>query len=281
VKTLRIAWKEGRLLLIGLVLLLWTAIPLYHMVILSITPVRDAVQGRLWPASPTLDNYRVVLTQGYYYIDHFWAQLWNSVLVALLVMALTLAVATLASYAIGRLRFRWGRWVENAALFTYLIPAAFLAIPLFKTMHDYGLVNSRLALVLALVSFATPYAIWTLRQYSENVPFELDEAAKVDGASPWQVFLLIYLPLITPALVAVGSYALLLAWNEYLYALLLISSDRLYTLPVAIGAFLSNDDAPWAILMATAVIYSLPPAALYYAVRGYMVTGLTSGGVKA
>lgn len=280
-KALRRAWREGRLLLIGAALLTWTLVPLYHMVVLSITPVRDAVQGRLWPANPTPENYRIVLTEGYFYIEHFWAQLWNSVLVAVLVMVLTLAVATLASYAIGRLRFRWGRSVANAALFTYLIPAAFLAIPLYKMMGAYGLANSRAALVLVLVSFATPYAIWTLRQYSENVPLDLDEAAKVDGATPWQIFRLIYLPLITPALVAVGSYALLLAWNEYLYALLLISSDRLYTLPVAIGAFLSNDDAPWALLMATAVIYSLPPAALYYSVRGYMVTGLTAGGVKA
>jgi multiple sugar transport system permease protein len=280
-RALRLAWREGRLALVGLVLLLWTAIPLYHMVVLSITPVRDAVQGRLWPEHPTGENYRLVLTEGYFYIERFWTQLWNSVLVAVAVMALTLAAATLAAYAIGRLRFRSGRLVANAALFTYLIPAAFLAVPLYKVMGEYGLVNSRLALVLTLVSFATPYAIWTLRQYADNVPMELDEAAKMDGASPWQIFLLIYLPLIAPALVAVGSYALLLAWNEYLYALLMISSDRLYTLPVAIGAFLSNDDAPWAILMATAVIYSLPPAALYYSVRGYMVTGLTSGGVKA
>jgi multiple sugar transport system permease protein len=279
-KALRIAWREVRLILLGAAVFLWTMIPLYHMVILSITPVRDAVQGRPWPENPTLENYRIVFTEGYYYIEHFWTQLWNSVMVAVLVMVLTLVIATLASYAIGRLRFRWGHLVGNAALFTYLIPAAFLAVPLYKIMTAYGLVNSRFALVLAMVGFATPYAIWSLRQYADNLPYELDEAAKVDGAAPWQIFWWVYLPLITPAIVAVGSFALLLAWNEYLYALLMISSDRLYTLPVAIGAFLSNDDAPWAILMATAVIYSIPPAALYYAVRSYMVTGLTSGAVK-
>ena len=201
-------------------------------------------------------------------------------LVALAVMLLTLLIATAASFAIGRLKFRYGHFVANTALFTYLIPAAFLAVPLYKTMSVYDMTNSRLALILTMVSFATPYAIWVLRQYADNIPHELDEAAKVDGATPLQIFVRVYIPLITPALVAIGTYALLLAWNEYLYAFLLISSETLHTLPVALGYFLSSDDSPWALLMATAIIYSLPPAALYYSVRRYMVTGLTSGSVK-
>jgi multiple sugar transport system permease protein len=273
-------WVESRLVLVGLVLAFWTVLPLYHMAVLSITPVRDAVQGRLWPENPTLDNYRTVFRQGHFFLLNFWQQLWNSVLVALVVMILTLAIATLASFAIGRLKFRYGHLVANTALFTYLIPAAFLAVPLYKTMSVYDMTNSRLALILTMVSFATPYAIWVLRQYADNIPHELDEAAKVDGATPLQIFWRVYIPLITPALVAIGTYALLLAWNEYLYAFLLISSETLHTLPVALGYFLSSDDSPWALLMATAIIYSLPPAALYYSVRRYMVTGLTSGSVK-
>lgn len=277
---LRRAWQEGRLMLIGLVLAVWTLLPIYHMGVLSITPVRDAVQGRLWPEDPTLDNYRTVIRQGHFFLQNFWQQLWNSVLVALAVMLATLTIATFASYAIGRLKFRFGHLVANTALFTYLIPAAFLAVPLYKSFGNYGMTNSRLALILAMVSFATPYAIWVLRQYADNIPHELDEAAKVDGATPMQIFWKVYVPLITPALVAIGTYALLLAWNEYLYAFLLISSETLHTLPVALGYFLSSDDSPWALLMATAIIYSLPPAALYYAVRRYMVTGLTAGAVK-
>ena len=148
-------------------------------------------------------------------------------------------------------------------------------------MGDYGLLNSRWALIFAMATFATPYAIWVLRQYAESIPFELDEAAKVDGASPWQIFGMIYLPLLRPALIAIGTYALLLAWNEYLYAFLLLSSEKQHTLPVAMGYFLVTDDSPWPILMATAIIYALPPAALYYAVRKYMVSGLVSGATKA
>jgi multiple sugar transport system permease protein len=132
-----------------------------------------------------------------------------------------------------------------------------------------------------MATFATPYAIWVLRQYADSIPFELDEAAKVDGASPWQIFRMVYVPLLRPALIAIGTYALLLAWNEYLYAFLLLSTERQHTLPVAMGYFLVTDDSPWPILMATAIIYALPPAALYYAVRRYMVSGLVAGATKA
>jgi multiple sugar transport system permease protein len=130
-------------------------------------------------------------------------------------------------------------------------------------------------------TFAIPYAIWVLRQYSESIPFELDEAAKVDGATPIQIFVMVYIPLLRPALIAIGTYALLLAWNEYLYAFLLSTAERQHTLPVAMGYFLVTDDSPWPLLMATAIIYALPPAALYYAVRKYMVSGLTAGATKA
>jgi multiple sugar transport system permease protein len=131
------------------------------------------------------------------------------------------------------------------------------------------------------VTFATPYAIWVLRQYGDNIPLELDEAAKVDGATPIQIFLRVYLPLMTPALVAIGTYALLLAWNEYLYAFLLLSKEDDITLGVALGNFLSADDSPWELLMTTGLIYALPPAAIYYVFKRYMVGGLTAGAVKS
>ena len=141
----------------------------------------------------------------------------------------------------------------NLALFTYFIPAAFLAVPMYKTMGNYGLLNSQWALILAMVTIATPYSIWVLKQASDKLPLELDEAARIDGASPLQLFRLVYLPLMMPSLVAVGTYALLLAWNEYLYAFLLLSDDtqhdarrRARQLPrgrrLAVGA--ADDDRP-------------------------------------
>ena len=194
---------------------------------------------------------------------------------------LTLMIASAAAFAISRLRMKGGRLVMNLALFTYFIPAAFLAVPMYKTMGMYGLLNNDWALILAMVTVASPYAIWILRQASDKLPVELDEAALIDGASPFQLFRLVYLPLMVPSLIAVGTYALLLAWNEYLYAFLLLSNDRSITLAVALGNFLSADDSPWELLMATGLIYALPPAAIYYAFKRYMVSGLTAGAVKS
>jgi multiple sugar transport system permease protein len=171
--------------------------------------------------------------------------------------------------------------VMNLALLTYFIPAAFLAVPMYRTMSIYGLLNNRWALILAMVTVASPYAIWVLKQASDRLPKELDEAAIVDGATPFQLFRLVYLPLMVPSLVAVGTYALLLAWNEYLFAFLLLSRDTDITLPVALGNFLAADDSPWELLMTTGLIYALPPAAIYYAFRRYMVSGLTAGAVKS
>ncbi len=265
---------------LALVVLVWTLLPIYHMVMLALTPVSEAFAGRYWPEHATLENFRIVLQEDHFFLQNFWRQLANSVVVALGTMALVLAVATLASFAIGRLRLRFGHFISNAALLTYLIPAAFLAIPFYKVMGEYGLLNSRMALVFAMSTFAIPYAIWVLRQYAESIPMELDEAAKVDGATALQILRMVYIPLLRPALIAIGTYALLLAWNEYLYAFLLLSTEKQHTLPVAMGYFLVTDDSPWPILMATAIIYALPPAALYYAVRKYMVSGLVSGATK-
>jgi multiple sugar transport system permease protein len=128
--------------------------------------------------------------------------------------------------------------------------------------------------------FATPYAIIVFQEYGRSIPIELDESARLDGASPPQLYLRVYLPLMAPALVAIGTYAFLLSWNEYLYQFLLLSSDESMTVPVALARFLNSDVAPWNYMMATAIIYALPPIALYYTFRGRMRAGLTMGGVK-
>jgi len=272
---------ETKLLLIGIPVLLWTLIPVYHMFLFSISERDSATSGRLWPKNPTLQNFQIVFERKHFYLDHFWVQLGNSVFIAAAVGAITLFIATCAAFAISRLKVRGGRTVMNMALFTYFIPAAFLAVPMYKTMSVYGLLNSQWSLILAMVTIASPYCIWVLKQASDKLPLELDEAARIDGASPLQLFRLVYLPLMVPSLVAVGTYSLLLAWNEYLYAFLLLSRETDVTLAVALGNFLSADDSPWELLMATGLLYALPPAAIYYAFKRYMVTGLTAGAVKS
>ncbi|HEV8554160.1 MAG TPA: carbohydrate ABC transporter permease [Casimicrobiaceae bacterium] len=277
-------WKqvstEAKLLLVGIPVLIWTMLPIYHLILFAISPKESALGGQLWPDHPTLQNFRIVFSEQHHYLEHFWRQLWNSLIIAVATGVLTLVIATGAAFAISRLKVRGGRLMMNLALLTYFIPAAFLAVPMYKTMGVYGLLNSQWSLILAMTTIAAPYSIWVLKQASDKLPWELDEAARIDGASPLQLFRLVYLPLMMPSLVAVGTYALLLAWNEYLYAFLLLSNDREITLGVALGNFLSADDSPWELLMTTGLIYALPPAAIYYAFKRYMVGGLTAGAVK-
>ncbi len=279
--TLKKVTTEAKLLLIGFPVFLWTIIPVYHMFLFAISPRDTATSGRLWPKEPTLQNFDHVFNQKHFYLNHFWQQIGNSLWIAFAVGAITLVVATTAAFAISRLKVRGGRTVLNMALFTYFIPAAFLAVPMYKTMATYGLLNNHWSLILSMVTIASPYCIWVLKQASDKLPFELDEAARMDGATPLQLFRLVYLPLMVPSLVAVGTYALLLAWNEYLYAFLLLSKETDLTLAVALGNFLAADDSPWELLMATGFLYALPPAAIYYTFKRYMVSGLTAGAVKS
>ncbi len=276
----RMAATDAKLLLVGIPVLIWTLFPIYHLFLFAISPKEAAFSGKLWPDHPTLNNFAVVLGEKHYFLSHFWRQLWNSFFVAALTGIGTLGIATFAAFAISRLKVVGGRAVMNLALFTYLIPAAFLAVPMYRTMGIYGLLNTNASLILAMIAIASPYAIWVLKQAADNLPAELDEAAILDGATPLQLFRLVFVPLMMPSLVAVGIYALLLAWNEYLYAFLLLSRDTDITLPVALGNFLAADDSPWELLMTTGLIYALPPAAIYYTFKRYMVSGLTAGAVK-
>jgi multiple sugar transport system permease protein len=272
--------REASALALGLVVLIWTLTPIYNMVMVALEPHGDVFTNEIWPANPSLESFWIVVTQGYWYLEYFWHQFGNSLYIGVFTVILTLLIGSLASFSIGRMRLRQGWLVSNAALLTYVIPASFLAIPFYRIMQKYGLSNSLWAIIAAEVTFATPYAIFIFQQYARSIPIELDEAARIDGASPPQVYFRIYLPLMAPALVAVGTYALLLAWNEYLYQFLLLSSTRSMTVPVALAQFLNSDQAPWNYMMATAIVYAVPPVAIYYAFRRRMTAGLTMGGVK-
>jgi multiple sugar transport system permease protein len=254
----------------GVVLLIWTLLPVYNMLLIALDAEGDEFTGSLWPDDPSFESFRVIWTQGHWYLEHFWHQFGNSIFLGLATMALTMVVGSLASFAIGRMQLRRGRLIGDLALLTYILPTAILVIPFVHIMHRYGLSDSLWAVTAAYVAFATPYAVLILHQYGKLVPVELDECAKIDGASPLQIYLRIYLPLMTPALIAVGVYALLLAWNDYLYQFMLLSSTRSMTVAAAIDQFFDSDEAPWNYMMAVALVYSLPPIAIYFALRRFM-----------
>lgn len=265
---------------LSIVLVIWTILPIYNIVMVSLEGHNDIFSGAILPPSPSLEGYRVVFTEDYWYLENFWHQFGNSIYVGAATTFLTLFIASAASFSISRMRIRHGWLVSNAALLTYVIPASFLAIPFYRIMQNYGLTNNLWSVIAAMVTFATPYAMFIFQQYSRSIPIELDESARIDGASPLKIYYKIYLPLMAPALVAVGTYALLLAWNEYLYQFLMLSDKRSMTVPVALAAFLNSDEAPWNYMMATAVVYALPPVFVYYWFRRRMTSGLTMGGVK-
>jgi len=265
---------------LSVVLVVWSLAPIYNMVLISLEPEGDVFNDHIWPRVPSVESFWGVLTQGHWYLEHFWRQFANSLYIGVMVTFFALLFGSLTSFAIGRMRIRYGWLVSNAALLTYVIPASFLAIPFYRIMQNYGLADNPWSVIAALVAFATPYAIFVFQEYGRSIPIEVDESARIDGAAPLQIYLRIYLPLMAPALVAVGTYALLLAWNEYLYQFLLLSSKASMTVPVALAQFISSDQSPWNYMMATAIIYALPPVAIYYAFRRRMTAGLTMGGVK-
>jgi multiple sugar transport system permease protein len=266
----------------GIVLLIWSLVPVYNMILIALDPEDGEIEfeGIIWPPDPSLDSFHSVLTQGYWLLEDFWHQFGNSFFIGLMAMFLTVLIGSLASFALGRMRLSRGWLLANVPILTYAVPASFLVIPFTRIMATYGLADTLWAIIAVDVTFATPYAIMILQQYAKLIPLELDEAAQVDGASPIQVYLRIYLPLMMPALAAVGTFALLLAWNEYLYQYLLLSSTSNTTVAVAIAQFFNSDEAPWNYMMAAAIIYSLPPLVIFYALHRYMATGLTMGAMK-
>ena len=267
---------------LGLVILVWSLLPVYNMLLIALDADEGDIEfeGLLWPPEPSLHSFATVLTQGYWLVENFWHQFGNSLFIGLATMVLTVLIGSLAAFALGRMHVSRGWLLGNAPLLTYAVPASFLVIPFSRLMASYGLANSLWAIVAANVAFATPYAILILKEYAGLIPIELDEAAQVDGASPGQVYRGIYVPLMAPALAAVGVYALLLAWNEYLYQYVMLSSTRNMTVAVAIAQFFNSDEAPWNYMMATAILYALPPIVIFYALRRYMASGLTRGALK-
>ncbi len=272
-------WKKVAFYAACSVLLVWTLFPVYYMITLSLVPEEDLFKPSLYAAHPTSANYEMTIRQSNYLVSRFWAQLWNSVSIAFLTTLAVLVVGTLGSFALARIPFRGSRAIQNMTLFTYIIPSSFLSIPFFKLMADYDLLGTKLSVVLVMITFTSPYAVWILWDYGKTVPPDIDEAAAIDGAGPLALFFRIYLPLIMPPMFAIATYAFLYSWNEYLYAVLFLSGETSITIPVAMGNFLATDNPPWNLLMAESVLYSIPPVILYYCFRRHLLSGLVTGSV--
>lgn len=275
----RAVWVEGGSVLLGIGLLIWSLFPVYNIFLIALDPEEGEIEfdGNLWPPEPSLEGFRSVVTQEARYLEDFWHQFGNSVEIGLTTAVATVLIASLASFAVSRLRFGRGALLTNAALLTYAIPASFLIVPYYRIMHSYGLADNPWAVIAAQVTFASPFAILILQLYGRLIPVEFDDAARVDGASVVQMYGRIYLPLMTPAVAVVAIYALLLAWNDYLYQAVLLSTKHM-TVSVSQGQLFEDVDAPYNAMMAAAIIYVLPPIALLLAFRHYVLASLSMAG---
>ena len=264
-------------------LAIWTFLPFYNMVITSFKTWEDVWVTSYLPQRPTLEPYITVITQSYFRVEKFWLWMWNSVRIALEVMVISVFIGLLAGYAISE-KSKFSRKmksvVANVSLLSYIFPVSLLSIPLFILMYTYKLLNTDWSVSLSLATLVSPFNAWMAAEYFNAIPKEIEEAAEVDGASAFQRFRMILLPLTMPAIIALSVYSFLHSWNNYLYPLLMLSDEDKFVLPIVMGFFLSTDDSPWNIFMAVGILYAIPPLLLYFLFKRYMVSGLFKGAVK-
>lgn len=204
----------------------------------------------------------------------------NSLLVAGGTVLVSLAVGVLGGYALARLRFPLRRATLLSFLVTYMLPPISLIIPLYLLMSRFGLLDTKVGLIIVYCSLATPFALWNLSNFFGSLPQELEEAARVDGCTRMGALVRVVLPLSRPGILATGLFAFLLCWDEFLYALIFTSTDQAKTIPVAIAEFTGRNAVDFGLIAAGGILAALPPVVLSVAFQRYLIGGLAAGGVK-
>jgi N,N'-diacetylchitobiose transport system permease protein len=275
-------WRRALTNAAGVAVAVFAVFPVFWMVSTSLKPNREIFSATPQPVPrrPTLEHYRDVLggdlIPGVSFLDFFR----NSALVAIATVAVGGLFALLAATAVARFRFRFRTAFLVMLLVVQMIPLEALVIPLFLMVRRLNLYNTLTSLVLVYLAFSLPFAVWMLRGFVAAVPRELEEAAEIDGASRWQTFWRILLPLVAPGLVATSIFSFITAWNELIFALTFISDEGKYTLPVAMTFFFGRDDTAWGAVMAASTLLTLPVMVFFLIVQRRMVSGLVSGAVK-
>jgi len=267
-----------RLVLIGGLALftIWTLFPLVWIAETSIKPNSEIYSdASLIPRQVTGVHYASLFRE-----TPFITYFKNSLIVASLTTIVSMVIGVLAAYAITRLNFRGRVAVARTTIVTYLVPGSLLFIPLFQIAHQLGLTDKALGLVVIYLVGAVPFCTWLAISYFSVIPIELEEAAFVDGANRLQALVFVTLPLALPAVMVIALYAFTNAWNEFLFALLLIGSDSQKTIPAGLASLINGDVFQWGALMAGALLSSLPPVLIYVAAQRWVVSGLAGGAIK-
>jgi multiple sugar transport system permease protein len=274
-------WRmSGRVFLV--LLLIFTILPMAWMVITSLKTGFAAMQypPQWWPTEPTLDNYIRLLDPSQNIGRDFLRYFLNSIFVSVVTTVLAVVIAVPAAYAFSRFRFPGRTFMFFAVLLRNMFPAVIFLVPLFILMRWLGLVNTHGSLILTYLTFGLPLAIWLLKGFYDNIPIQLEQAARIDGATRFQAFFLIVMPLSSPGIIATSIYSFIGAWNEYIYAYTFLNKNDTMTLPVGIQRFFAENATDWPGLMAATFMMSIPVVVLFLVLQKYFVRALTEGAVK-
>jgi trehalose/maltose transport system permease protein len=265
--------------IIVIFIVIYTLFPFYWAIVSSLTPASQlfSTPVRYFPENPTTRAYVSVFNN-----PMFLRSLVNSAFVAVTTVLIALAIGSFGAYALGRLQFRGRTLVMYVILSMTMFPAIAILGSLFTMVRALGIYNTPWALIMTYTTFTLPFTIWVLTNFFKSLPLELEQAAYVDGASTWQTFWMILLPLTAPGLVTTGLLAFINAWNEFLYALTFTVNEQARTVPVAIAMFTGAQqfEIPWADIMAAAVVVTIPIVVLVLIFQQRLVEGLTAGAVK-
>ncbi|WP_026869895.1 carbohydrate ABC transporter permease [Inquilinus limosus] len=275
-------WGAARI--VYLVLLgIFTVLPMAWMLLTSVKTQFAALQyPPEWiPSEPTLEQYTRLLSPANEVGQEFLHYLLNSILVSTATTILGVVIAVPAAYAFSRFRFPGRKLLFYAVLVRNMFPAVVFLMPLFIMMKWMGLVNTAWSLILTYLTFGLPLSIWLLKGFYDNIPVQLEQAARIDGATRFQAFLLVVMPLSSPGIIATAIYSFVLAWNEYVYALTFINDKSKLTLPVGLERFFTEYATNWPGLMAASFIMSVPVVVLFLVLQKYFVRALTEGAVKS
>ena len=257
-------------------LVLFAAFPFYWALVASFTPEATLfAKPTLWPHTFILDHYRALFTT-----RNFWVPIRNSLIVAGSTTIFCVCIGACAAYALARLEFRGKRMILGFILAVTMFPQISIVSPLYMLLRALHLINTYPGLVLPYLTFAMPLAVWLLVGFFRQLPRDLEEAAMVDGASRWQSFTKVILPLTVPGLATTGILTFIYCWNEFLFALSFTLGPERQTVPVAIALFRGQYQVPWGEILAAAVIATAPVALVVLAFQRRIVQGLTAGAVK-
>ena len=275
-------WRwAGRAFL--LFLLIFTAMPMAWMVLTSVKSQFAAMQypPQWWPAEPTLENYFKLLDPSNSVGQDFLRYFLNSLYVSTATTIIGVAVAIPAAYAFSRFRFPGRTFLFFSVLLRNMFPAVVFLMPLFLLMRWLGLVSTHYSLILTYLTFGLPLSIWLLKGFYDNIPIQLEQAARIDGATRFQAFFLIVMPLSTPGIIATAIFSFIGAWNEYVYAVTFLNNKDRLTLPVGIQRSFTEFATDWPGLMAATFLMSVPVVVLFLVLQKYFVRALTEGAVKS